>query len=323
MLSPRSSKHPAGLPASVAPVGSSPYESTTSGLANFGTRAQQNGHHTTGMASSPVNAVMSSQGFAVSMSSPSSPGRGLFEEHRPQAVVEGEATASTFHLPTGLAEQLSDCPQIAPCNGTAPHRQSQAPAQAAAYGQHAVEHVRHQQPAQHVSFPGSLSGNGVDKAKLHSPPGFSRPLDGAAKPFVPSNAPWSQHAGNPGRQYILPPSVAATAAGPSQPPANLASGQWAMTNGVSIYPGTAHAGSPFNHATRYRSTSDADSSDSWQVPAAQPQVLQRGDVDSASTLNLLDIEHDNSSGLAPHMVLDYLGIGLSDEQTSSVSQSVT
>ena len=257
------------------------------------------------------------------MSSPSSSGRGSFEEHHPQAVVEGGTTASTFHLPTGLAEQLSDSPQIGPCNSTAPQRQSQAPAQAAAYGQHAVEHVTHQQPAQHLPFPGLSSGNGVDKAKLHSPPGFSRPLDGAAKPFVPSNAPWSQHAGNPGRQYILPPSVAATAAGPSQPPANLASGQWAMTNGVGIYPGTAHAGSPFNHATRYRSSSDADSSDSWQVPAAQPQVLQRGDVDSASTLNLLDIEHDNSSGLAPHMVLDYLGIGLSDEQTSSVSQSVT
>lgn len=331
-------------------------------------RAHQNGHgyQPTGTAPLSVAAALGNQGFNLSMSSwsPSSSGRGSFEGAGRQpvaAVVKGEATASTFHLPTGLAEQLSD-PQQLPSSSTMAVEQqalTQMPVQAPVEGP--AEQVAHQQPPQQNMLPGRLSspakhgshqlpahqatftgrstrGNGR-KAKLQSPPGFSRPLDGAAKPFVPSTASWPQPGGSPALQQT----VSAAAAGVDdrsgrsnhvqeqmhattglardnrgQQPANLATGQWALTNGSSTYHGHPHASSPFDPASRHRTASDADSSESWQVPVMQPQKSQNDDSEPA--LPFFDCEHDKNSGLAPHMVLDFLGIGLSDdhERTSGV-----
>ena len=331
-------------------------------------RAHQNGHgyQPTSTAPLSVAAALGNQGLNLSVSSwsPSSSGRGSFEGAGRQpvaAVVRGEATANTFHLLTRLAEQLSDPQQLpSSSNMTVEQQASSMPAQAPAEGP--AEQVAHQQPAQQNMLPGCLPspakhgsrqlpahqatftgqstrGNGR-KAKLQSPPGFSRPLDGAAKPFVPSTASWPQPGGSPALQQTVSAAAAGIddISGPSkhvqeqmhattglardnrgQQPANLATGQWALTNGSSTYHGHPHASSPFDPASRHRTASDADSSESWQVPVMQPQKSQNADSEPA--LPFLDCEHDKNSGLAPHMVLDFLGIGLSDdhERTSGVS----
>ena len=337
-------------------------------------REHQNGHgyQPTGTAPLSVIGALGSQGFNVSLSSrsPGSSGRGSFEGpgRQPAAAAEGEATASTFHLPGGLAEQLLDPHKLPTSTAMVEEQQtlSQMPAQDPVGLRGPAEQVAHQQPTQqgivlgHLPSPAKQvnhplaaqqatpiersTGNGVRKARLQSPPGFSRPLDGAAKPFVPSTASWPQPGGSsmPGLPQV--PAVAAVlddrsgsnhiheqmyaATGMArdsrgQQPVNLATGQWALTNGSGAYHGHSHASSPFDQASRHRTASDADSSESWQVPVMQPQKSQNDDGEPA--LPFLDSEHDKNSGLAPYMVLDFLGIGLSDdhERTSGVSQSVT
>lgn len=352
MLSPHASLHPPGPPSSpsvrsphanIAPLGSaasmgsaggSPYHAQLSELANFGNSSHQNGQHAAGTLPPPLpaNAVTGNRDtpHSASLQSHAGPGQASQEGQLLQATVNGDVTDSTFHLPSGLAEQLSDCHQTPQHSNKVLQQQGlqQNSSRPAADLPSAAHQVMHQQPAQQ-----QRAGPSIRKAKLRSPPGFSKPLDGAAKPFVPSNVTWSRPGSNPGlpitpaaangkvrsnntqSQVFAPPGFSHDSRG--QQPANLATGQWAMTNGTSIYQGTAHVGSPFDQSSRHRTASDAGSTDSWQVPIMQSQLSQKNSDDTPAAPCFLDSEHDKTSGLAPHMVLEFLGIGHSDERTSN------
>ncbi|KAL0049995.1 hypothetical protein WJX82_002341 [Trebouxia sp. C0006] len=195
--------------------------------------------------------------------------------------------------------------------------------------------------------------------------GFSRPLDGAAKPFVPGRAlspsdsssmqqlqamqagsAWPQAASNQAPRHMRPPpgmSGPASTAGRTQYPvtspspgqmfgsqssstgkiqqhANLASGRWALANGVN---GTEqHTGSPFSQPLVSGDQSSTSSTLQWQVP--QSQAMQPSlQHDRDATACVFDTEQHETSGLAPNDVLDFLGIGSDDQHRSDTSQSMS
>ncbi len=294
--------------------------------------------------------------------SPCSSARESFDGHQaPQEDGEGEAL-STFHLPEGLAEQLSTSQPTPASAQTSPLPlpqstsnqawQQQLPPSPQLQQTQAADD--HQQQQQHLE-----SSQVRRQPKLRSPPGFSRPLDGAAKPFVPGRAlspsdassmqagnAWPQAASNQAPRHMRPPpgmggpaltagriQYPATSASPGQmfgsqssstgkiqQHANLASGQWALTNGIN---GTGqHTGSPFSQPLMSGDQSSTSSTLQWQVP--QSQAMQPSlQHDSDATACVFDTEQHETSGLAPNDVLDFLGIGSDDQHRSDTSQSVS
>lgn len=107
--------------------------------------------------------------------------------------------------------------------------------------------------------------------------------------------------------------------------ANLASGQWALTNGVSN--AGSVLGSPFSQhlipdARPFSSEAHnaMPRNDQWQVPDMHSALpgLQYGKETAAC---VLDTDQNEMSGLAPNDVLDFLGIGSADQFQSDASQS--
>lgn len=353
LASPHTSLQAPASAASIHSLGASSHQS-----ADMAHRLHSNGnvfhalHAPPGRPHTPLPGVAASGsdrpglGLSVSSQSPSSSGRGSFDGHQPAAsAVEEEASTSTFHLPTGLAEQLSDSHQISFIAGMpAQEQQHQLPV---AELHHAAASAYHVPP----SAASSAQLPSQSKAKLRSPPGFSRPLDGAAKPFVPSNSAWPpagdrQHTNSlrqpPGMSVA---SLSLAAAGSlvngrsihthsqsssstvhakrGQQHANLATGQWAMASQEGKFSAHVSTSLPFDHVSGDSNfASNASSHDSWQVPIMHAKAAERDDSEAALA-SLLDSEHDKTSGLAPHDVLDFLGIGMSEERTSSMSQPVT
>ena len=280
--------------------------------------------------------------------------RGSFDGYSQTAEAPGCEALSTFHLPEGLAEQLSTS-HSHPLPSSHTLQPCHLPSSQASDAQ------PHQQQAQ-ASAPQPDSKQ--RKPKLTSPPGFARRLDGAAKPFVPgrplsagsesgqqhvqgsaASMPWTPSA----RGHLQPPpgmgvSVAGSGSARSshshapssegytagqqpstggmklQPPANLASGQWALANNTD---GAGPVlGTPFSQSLGSgdrpfgaKSHSSISSSSQWQVPDIQlaHTGLHYGNHAAAC---VLDTEQHETSGLAPNDVLDFLGIG-SDEQHKS------
>ena len=108
--------------------------------------------------------------------------------------------------------------------------------------------------------------------------------------------------------------------------ANLASGQWALTNSInSAGPVTGSSFSQHPVADDRPFSAEAQTSmpsnSQWQVPdmhAALPG-LQYGKDNAAC---VLDTDQHEMSGLAPNDVLDFLGIGSADQSLQSdASQS--
>ena len=123
-------------------------------------------------------------------------------------------------------------------------------------------------------------------------------------------------------QHQAPADVFAAKRG--QQHASLATGHWALATQGGIHVTHTSAGSTFDNASMQRNVAaQASSHDSWQVPVMQAQVSQRDNGESAMASCFSDNEHDKTSGLAPHDVLDFLGIGMSAERTNSMSQPVT
>ena len=299
--------------------------------------------------------------------SPSSSARESFDGHQaPQEDGEGEAL-STFHLPEGLAEQLSTSqpvpasaqgsPLPQPQSITGQSWQQQPPPLPQLLQMQAADDSQQQQHPE--------SSQVRQQPKLRSPPGFSRPLDGAAKPFVPGRAlnpndgsgtqqlpgmeagsAWPQAASNQATRHMRPPpgmggpaSTAgriqypdmspspgqmfgpqASSTGKIQQHANLASGQWALANGVN---GTGqHTASPFSQPLVSDDQTSTSSTLQWQVP--QSQAVQPSlQYDRDATACVFDAEHHETSGLAPNDVLDFLGIGSDDQHRSDTSQSMS
>jgi len=319
---------------------------------------------------------MPAQGQALNgpPQSPCSSARESFDGHQaPQEDGEGEAL-STFHLPEGLAEQLSTSqptpasaqgsPLPLPQSSTGQSWQQQQPPSPQPQQTQAADDKQQQQHPE--------SGQVRRQPKLRSPPGFSRPLDGAAKPFVPGRAlnpsdgsgmqqlqamqagsAWPQAASDQATRHMRPPpgmggpaSTAgriqfaamspspgqmygpkASSTGKIQQHANLASGQWALANGIN---GTGqHIGSPFSQPLvsgdrpfLAEAQSSTSSTLQWQVPqsqAVQPSLQH----DRDATACLFDTEQHETSGLAPNDVLDFLGIGSDDQHRSDTSQSMS
>lgn len=264
----------------------------------------------------------------------------------PQEGAESEAL-STFHLPEGLAEQLSTSQPV--------------PAAAAASENMLMESHSDDHPQQ-----GRATTAPLRHPKLRSPPGFSRPLDGAAKPFIPgafgnpasgassqgtqASSAWPQASSSQATRHMRPPpgmGGPAPAAGRVQFPsasssgqshavagqqnstggkiqhhANLASGQWALANGVN---GVGQAlAPPFSQPSSsdgHPFLADAKSSASqWQVPDLQTMQPSLHDQDAVACV--FDSDQHETSGLAPNDVLDFLGIG-SDDQRSDMSQHLS
>ena len=312
---------------------------------------------------------MAPQGQALNgpPQSPCSSARESFDGHQaPQEDGEGDAL-STFHLPEGLAEQLSTSqptpasaqgsPLPLPQSSTGQSWQQQPPPSPQLQQAHAADaHQQQQHPE---------SSQVRRQPKLRSPPGFSRPLDGAAKPFVPGRAlspsdgssmqqlqamqagsAWPQAASNQAPHHMRPPpgmggpaSTAGRIQYPVTPPshgqmfgsqssstgkiqqhANLASGQWALANGIN---GTGqHTGSPFSQPLTSGDQSSTCSTLQWQVP--QSQAMQPSlQHDREATACVFDTEQHETSGLAPNDVLDFLGIGSDDQHRTDTSQSMS
>ena len=209
--------------------------------------------------------------LAPSPQSPSSSAwgsaRGSFDGYSQPAEEPGSDALSTFHLPEGLAEQLSTSHSHPPPSSHTlqPRHLPSSPASDALLNQ-----KQQQQQAQvQVQASAPQADAKQTKPKLTSPPGFARRLDGAAKPFVPgrpmsagsessqqhvhgptASTPWTPTAGGhlrppPGMggsgrssSYSHAPSSPGYLAGQPpgtgsvkpQQPANLASGQWALAN---------------------------------------------------------------------------------------------
>ncbi len=108
--------------------------------------------------------------------------------------------------------------------------------------------------------------------------------------------------------------------GKIQQHANLASGRWALANGVN---GTEqHTGSPFSQPLVSGDQSSTSSTLQWQVP--QSQAMQPSlQHDRDATACVFDTEQHETSGLAPNDVLDFLGIGSDDQHRSDTSQSMS
>ena len=311
---------------------------------------------------------MPAQGQALNgpPQSPCSSARESFDGHQ-ASQEDGEAEAlSTFHLPEGLAEQLSTSrpapasaqgsPLPLPQSSTGQSWQQQPPPSPQLQQTQAADDKQQQHPE---------SSQVRRRPKLRSPPGFSRPLDGAAKPFVPGRAlnlgdassvqqlqamqagsAWPQAASNQATRHMRPPpgmggpvSTAdriqypatspshgqmfgsqASSTGKIQQHANLASGQWALANGIN---GTGqHTGSPFSQPLVSGDQSSPSSTVQWQVPqsqAVQPSLQH----DRDATACVFDTEQHETSGLAPNDVLDFLGIGSDDPHRSDTSQSMS
>ena len=212
--------------------------------------------------------------LALPPHSPSSSARGSAwgstDGHLPLPEEPDSDAFSTFHLPEGLAEQLSTSQQLPASHSLSPQ---QLPASQAS-GTHAQQHMHQQlqQPSQtpQLWLPPDTA---QPKPKMTSPPGFARRLDGAAKPFVPGQAvsadtdrqqvqgtpdstTWAH---TPSARHMRPPPgmvMAGALAGATAYPraragqgylsiqqlgagngkthqhANLASGQWALTSSV-------------------------------------------------------------------------------------------
>ena len=185
-------------------------------------------HHRATAALSPHLSApfsMPAQGQALNgpPQSPCSSARESFDGHQaPQQDGEGEAL-STFHLPEGLAEQLSTSqPTPASAQGSPlplPQSSTGQSWQQQPLQQTQVADDQQQQQQQHPE-----SSQVRRQPKLRSPPGFSRPLDGAAKPFVPGRAlspsdgsikqqlqamqagsAWPQAASNQATRHMRPP----------------------------------------------------------------------------------------------------------------------
>lgn len=293
--------------------------------------------------------------------------RGSFDGYPQPTEEPGSEALSTFHLPEGLAEQLSTShSHPLPSSHTLQPNQPPSPATDAQPHQ---QQQQQQAQAQAQALAPQL-GAKQPKPKLTSPPGFARRLDGAAKPFIPgrpmsagsessqqpvqgpaASTPWTPTArghlrpppgmgmpaggSGPGRlpAYSHAPSSPGYLAGQQQPiipggakpqqPANLASGQWALANNSD---GTgAVLGTPFSHLSSgdrpfgAEAHSSVSSSSQWQVP--DMQLAQTGHrFDNHAAACVLDSDQHETSGLAPNDVLDFLGIGSDEQQSSDASQ---
>ena len=300
--------------------------------------------------------------MAPSPQSPSSSAwgsaRGSFDGYPQPPEEPGSEALSTFHLPEGLAEQLSTSHPLPSSRTLQPHQLGPS---------HASDAQPHQQQQQQAQASISQQEAKQTKPKLTSPPGFARRLDGAAKPFVPGRpmsagsessqqqqvqgpaaaAPWTPTAKGHMRP---PPGMGVSAAGrsssyshaPSSPgylagqqpsmssvklqqPANLASGHWALANGID---GAGPVlGSPFSQSLSsgdrpfgVEAHSSISSSSQWQVP--DMKLAHTGlQYDKHAAACVLDTDQHETSGLAPNDVLDFLGIGCDEHHKSDASQS--
>ena len=122
--------------------------------------------------------------LAPSPQSPSSSAwgsaRGSFDGYSQPAEEPGSEGLSTFHLPEGLAEQLytSHSHPLPTSHTLQPCHLPPSPASDA--------QLQQQQQQQQAQASAAQPDAKQTKAKLTSPPGFARRLDGAAKPFVPN-----------------------------------------------------------------------------------------------------------------------------------------
>lgn len=296
--------------------------------------------------------------------------RGSFDGYPQPTEEQGSEALSTFHLPEGLAEQLSTS-HSHPLPASHTLQPNQRPPSPATDAQPHQQQQQQAQPQAQVQVSAPQLGAKQTKPKLTSPPGFARRLDGAAKPFIPGrpmsagsessqqpaqgpagSTPWTPPArghlrpppgmgmpaggSGPGRApaYSHAPSSPGYLAGQQQPviaggvkpqqPANLASGQWALANntgGAGPVPGTPFSQSltsgdrPFNAEAH----SSISSSSQWQVP--DMQLAQTGHrFDNQAAACVLDSDQHETSGLAPNDVLDFLGIGSDEQQSSDASQ---
>ena len=109
--------------------------------------------------------------------------RGSFDGYSQPAEEPGSEALSTFHLPEGLAEQLSTSHShpLPSSHKPQPHHLPPSPASDAQ-----LQQQRQQQQAQVQAQAFTPQPDAKQtKSKLTSPPGFATRLDGAAKPFVP------------------------------------------------------------------------------------------------------------------------------------------
>ena len=302
--------------------------------------------------------------LAPSPQSPSSSAwgsaRGSFDGYSQPAEEPGSEALSTFHLPEGLAEQLSTSHSHPPPSSHTLRPRHLTPSPASDPQLHQQQQ---QQQAQVQVQPEAKQA----KPKLTSPPGFARRLDGAAKPFVPGR-PMSagsessqQHAHGPAastpwtptaRGHLRPPPGMGGSAGgsgrsssyshaPSSPgylaaqqpstgsaklqqPANLASGQWALANNTDG-PGPV-LGTPFSQSLSsgdrpFGAETHSSISSSSQWQVPDMQLAQTGlHYDNHAAACVLDIDQHETSGLAPNDVLDFLGIGCDEQHQSGPLQ---
>lgn len=109
--------------------------------------------------------------------------RGSLDGYTPPAEEPGNEALSTFHLPEGLAEQLSTSQPLPTSPPTL--QPPWQPASQASDAQLHHQHSQQQEPGSQAPQLRPQSGRNQPKPKLTSPPGFARRLDGAAKPFIP------------------------------------------------------------------------------------------------------------------------------------------
>lgn len=154
---------------------------------------------------------------------------------------------------------------------------------------------------------------------MRPPPGMGVPVSAAGRVQYPSVPSSGQACSVAGQQT--------SGSGKVQQHANLASGQWALANGIN---GTGqHLGSPFSQPSASGNrpfSADAQnstpSSSQWRVPdlqGTQPSLRHERDA----TPCVLDSDQHETSGLAPNDVLDFLGIGSDNQHGSDMLQSLS
>lgn len=111
--------------------------------------------------------------------------RGSVDGHTPPPEEPGNEALSTFHLPEGLAEQLSTSQPLPTSPPTLQPPRQPASQTSDAQPHHEQQHSQEQVPVSQTPQLRPQSGGDQPKPKLTSPPGFARRLDGAAKPFIP------------------------------------------------------------------------------------------------------------------------------------------
>lgn len=147
--------------------------------------------------SAPFSVPAHGQGMTGPPQSPSNSARGSFDGHHTSHEDPDSEALSTFHLPEGLAEQLSTSQPAPASTPAAPLPMPPlaiSPAEQSLQKQH-LPQAKLQPQSDRMSVQQQqhqAAGLGATQAqrqpKLRSPPGFSRPLDGAAKPFVPGHS---------------------------------------------------------------------------------------------------------------------------------------